>query len=125
MWTPNNTRRPIHLVKSTIQSTIANEIIILHHKYDILCLFVYTCTACGHEQSAFKPIVLDGLELSNTTNPFLPLPIDTIETRGCCCARNFLFYSTFSTTNMPQNANITWNNPSPECLHSVEKEGCA
>ena len=29
----------------------------------ILCSFVYTCTPRGHEQSAFKPIVMDESEL--------------------------------------------------------------
>ncbi len=48
------------------------------------CSFVYTRTARGHEQSAFKPIVMEGYELSNINNPLLPLPVGTIEARGCC-----------------------------------------
>ena len=70
---------------------------------------------------------MDGTELSlsNFTNPQILIPIDTIETCVCCWACNCLCYSTFCTTSISQNAKISWNTSSPECIHSVEKGGCA
>ena len=74
----------------------------------------------------FKPIVMDLVWVERTfTNPLLLSPIDTIETCGCCWAWNCLCYSTFCTTSVSQNAKITWNTSSSECMQSVEKEGCA
>ncbi len=40
-------------------------------------------------------------------------------------AWNFLCYFAFCTTSMSLDAKITWNTPISECIHSVEKEGCA
>ena len=86
----------------------------VHSAQELLCLFVYTRTAHGHEQAAFRPIVMEGLSWSNLSNPLLPLPVDTIETHGCCWVRNFLCYFTFCTTSVPQKAKISWNIPSPD-----------
>ncbi len=64
-------------------------------------------------------------ELSNITNPLNLSHVDTIETRCCFWAWNCLCYSTFCTTTMSKDAKITWNTPSPECMDTDDKEGCA
>ncbi len=67
---------------------------------------------------------MEGSKLPNLTNPLLLLPIDKSETRCCCWAWNFLCYSTFDITDMPQNIKITWNSLNHECIDSAENEGC-
>ena len=52
---------------------------------------------CAWTQAAsIKPIVMDGSELSNLTDPLLLLPIDTIETCGAAELGIFCVISHFA-----------------------------